>query len=47
MCYKPHNKESLHYKDINIPEAPITFQIEILYDRIGSHFDLIVPRIPS
>ena len=43
MWYKPYSKESIRYNGVTIPEAPDTFRIEILYNEVGSHFNLIVP----
>ena len=46
MRYQPYSKEHLSHSAtrLNIPEAPDSVRLEILYSRTGAHFDLIVPQ---
>lgn len=44
MRYKPFSKEKLSYS-ICLPPPPDGFRIKILYDEVGAHFDLIVPKL--
>ena len=45
MRYKPFSKEKLNYS-ICLPPPPDGFHIiEVLYDEVGAHFDLIVPKL--
>lgn len=45
MRYKPFGKEKLNYHNIYLPPPPNGFQIELLYDEVGAHFDLIVSKL--
>ena len=44
MRYKPFSKEKLNYS-ICLPPPPDGFHIEVLYDEVGAHFYLIVPKL--
>ena len=44
MRYKPYSKDKLLFQPTcEFPTPPEAFHIEILYDKIGCHFDLVVP----